>query len=164
MTNYRNLVTSILLVSSLGFVAAPALAEHKDCRHDGNSKDYSEPRMDHMEKHHKKLHAALKLTTEQEGAWTKFTAAEKPMAKSEPGKSEDWSKLTTPERADKMLERMKEHQTHMAEHVQALKEFYAALTPEQQKIFDQFHSRHHDEMKGKMKHRSEGSDKATQKP
>jgi protein CpxP len=62
------------------------------------------------------------------------------MAKPEPGKPEDWAKLTTPERADKMMERMREHQSRMFEHLVALKDFYAVLTPEQKKTFDDFHS------------------------
>jgi protein CpxP len=39
-----------------------------------------------------------------------------------------------------MLERMKEQQSRMTEHVLALKDFYAVLTPEQKKTFDDFHS------------------------
>ena len=62
------------------------------------------------------------------------------MAKPAPAKPEEWAKLTTPERADKMVERMREQQSRMFEHVAALKEFYAVLTPEQKKTFDDFHS------------------------
>jgi Spy/CpxP family protein refolding chaperone len=153
MTSYRTLVTSVLLASGLGFAAAPALAEHQDCGNEYHHMDYSKHRMEHMEKHHEKLHAALKLTPEQEGAWTKFTSAEKPMARAESGKPEDWSKLTTPEREDTMLQRMKEQQTRMTEHVLALKEFYAMLTPEQKNTFDKFHSDPHHGKKEKMKHR-----------
>ena len=136
MTGYRTLATSVLLASALGFAAAPALAGHPNCGAKGEHGDFSEHRAEHMQKHHQKLHAALKLTADQEGAWKKLMDSEPPMGKMESGKSDDWAKLTTPERADKMLERMKEHQAHQVEHVAALKEFYAVLTPEQKKVFD----------------------------
>ena len=99
MTRYRTLVSSLLLSSSLGFVAMPVLAAPQDCGHMGSRGEFPEHRAEQREQHHKKLHAALKLTPEQEGAWTKLTSSEHPMGKAEHMKSEDWSKLTTPERA-----------------------------------------------------------------
>jgi hypothetical protein len=52
----------------------------------------------------------------------------------------DMSKLTTPERIDKMKEmraqRMGEMAAEMDKRGAATKTFYAALTPEQQKLFD----------------------------
>jgi len=93
-----------------------------------------------MEQHQKKLLEALKLTPDQEPAWKKFVASEGPAPISRAAaKPEDWSKLSSPERADRALEMMKERQTRMGEHVVALKEFYAVLTPEQKKTFDDFH-------------------------
>ncbi|MDE2442508.1 MAG: Spy/CpxP family protein refolding chaperone, partial [Betaproteobacteria bacterium] len=47
------------------------------------------------------------------------------------------AKLTAPERADKMLEIQKQHQEAMSKHVAAMKDFYAQLTPEQKKVFDE---------------------------
>jgi Spy/CpxP family protein refolding chaperone len=164
MTRYRTLVSSLLLASSLGFVAAPALAAKQGCGPKGAPGEMMEHHGKHMEQHHKKLHAALKLTSEQEGAWTKLMASEHPMTKAEPMKHEDMAALTTPERADKMLERMKEHQTHQVEHVAALKEFYAVLTPEQQKVFDDFHSAPRTGMHAKRKHHATEPAKPTQKP
>ena len=46
------------------------------------------------------------------------------------------AKLTSPERMEIMVERMKERENQMAAQLNALKTFYATLSPEQQKIFD----------------------------
>ena len=96
-----------------------------------------------MEKHQAVLKAQLKLTPAQEGAWTAFTDSMKPAAAMMPMQRPDpvgMAKLTTPERLDKMKalrdERMKTMTTAMDMHVEATKTFYAALTPEQQKVFD----------------------------
>ncbi len=139
MTSYRTFASSLLLASSLGALAAPAVAAPQDCGPAGMRGAW-EYRGERMAQHHQQLHDALKLTPEQEGAWKKLIDSQHPMARMQPGKADDWAKLTTPERADRMLERMKEQQSRMTEHVLALKDFYAVLTPEQKKTFDGFHS------------------------
>lgn len=94
-----------------------------------------------MEKYHEqhlaKLHDKLKLTAQQEPAWKKFTA-NNPMAdKSLRPDPAEMAKLNAPQRLEKGLEHMKAMEAKMTEHLAALKEFYAVLTPEQQKIFDE---------------------------
>lgn len=94
-----------------------------------------------MEKRHAQhlatLHDKLKLTAQQEPAWKKF-AAVNPMAdKSVRPDPAEMAKLNAPQRMEKGLEHMKTMEAKMAEHLAALKEFYAVLTPEQQKIFDE---------------------------
>ena len=95
-----------------------------------------------MDKRHAALKVQLKLTPAQESAWTTFTDAAKPpvgMMAKRPDMA-DMAKLTTPERLDKMKElraqRMGEMASAMDQHAQAVKTFYAVLTPEQQKVFD----------------------------
>lgn len=46
------------------------------------------------------------------------------------------SKKTAPERMQTMIDRMKTHEKELTEQLAALKVFYAKLTPEQQRIFD----------------------------
>lgn len=82
------------------------------------------------------LHGKLKLTDQQEPAWKTFTDKIKPMPKAERPDFEAMSKLPTPERMDRMQALSKEHQERQAAHIAAVKEFYAQLTPEQQKTFD----------------------------
>ncbi len=161
MTSYRTFASSLLLASSLGILAAPVLAAPKDCGPVGMHGDW-EHRDERMAQHHKQLHDALKLTPDQEGAWKKFIDSEPPMAKAEPVKPEEWAKLTTPQRADKMLERMREHQSRMFEQVTALKDFYDVLTPEQKKTFDDFHSAPQPGMRGK--HGPRSMERAAPKP
>lgn len=140
MTRYQTLFSSVLVASSLGLLAAPVIAARQDCGPGEGRGELMGHHGKQMEQHHKKLQTALKLTPAQEEAWKKLLDSEMPMVMSAPMKPDGLVKLTTPERAEKMLERMKEKQLHQAEHVAALKEFYAVLTPEQQKSFDAFHS------------------------
>ena len=95
-------------------------------------------RMEKMhEQHLATLHDKLKLTAQQETAWKKF-AAVNPMAdKSARPDPAEMAKLNAPQRLEKGLEHMKTMEAKMTEHLAALKEFYAVLTPEQQKIFDE---------------------------
>jgi len=99
------------------------------------------------------LHDQLKLTADQEGAWKTFIGSMKPPQSTPKDSTADWGKLTTPQRADKMLAMAKMHQQEMESHVKALKTFYAALTPAQQKIFDNVHSGHGAMMQQRMEHR-----------
>jgi Spy/CpxP family protein refolding chaperone len=51
----------------------------------------------------------------------------------------------------------------MADHVSALKAFYATLTPEQQKTFEDFHAGPHGGMPGKPGPKAQRSDKPANK-
>lgn len=165
MNRFRTLAPSILLASLLGFLAAPAVAAIHQCASTeacGNMMEHCGERMD---QHHKKLHEALKLTPDQEAAWKKMMDTKPSMAKPDHEMHDDMAKLTTPERAEKMLARMKKQQARMTDHVAAITSLYAELTPEQKKIFDDFHSAQHagkHEKHGKTKHHADGADKKTQ--
>ena len=81
--------------------------------------------------------AELKLTPEQEPAWNAFIARTQPQATpARPGPREDWSKLTTPQRLDRMQAHKAERDAVMAKRVEAIKSFYASLNVDQQKVFD----------------------------
>lgn len=140
MNPYRKITHAILLVASLGtMAAAPALAAPA-CDHDNDRQGWHARK---WEQHHARLHDALKLTAEQEPGWKKLLESEPPRAGQGRAEREDWSKLSTPERAEKRLELSKARQAQATEHLAALKAFYATLTPEQQTIFDGFHRGHH---------------------
>ena len=107
-----------------------------------------------MAKRQADLKAALKITPAQEGAWTTYTAAMQPTAgmraRPTPEQRAEMDKLTTPQRIDKMrdlrAQRMTEMNAAMTKRGDATKALYAALTPEQQKVFDaeqKKHSGHH---------------------
>ena len=161
MNTYRRLAQSVLLATGLGaFIAAPAFAE-PDCAAMGGHEAHAEHRSKMMEQHHKQLHDALKLTAEQEPGWKKLMDSEQPKpSTSGASKTEDWSKLTTPERAEKMLELGKARQEHMSEYVGALKGFYASLSVEQKKIFEDMHASQQGGMRGKPGSRNPGAGSA----
>jgi protein CpxP len=102
-----------------------------------------------MNKHLGELKTKLQITAAQEGAWTAFTAnmqapaGKGPMSR-EDGKKmhEEMQKLTTPERIDRMKAMHAERQAIMDKRAEGVKALYAALTPEQRKVFDtQAHDR-----------------------
>jgi hypothetical protein len=90
--------------------------------------------------------AALKLklhiTPAQEAAWTTYTDALKPKPRAPiAGAPADLSHMTTPERLDRMhtlhAERMAEMTAQLDQRAQATKTFYAVLSADQQKVFDE---------------------------
>jgi hypothetical protein len=93
-------------------------------------------------KHLADLKAKLKITASQEAAWTTFSESMKPPADmmGKPMDHAEMDKLTTPERIDKMRAQHKEHMASMEADMDkrgdATKAFYAALSPDQKKLFD----------------------------
>ena len=86
------------------------------------------------------LKEKLKLTAAQESAWTQFTAAMQPGERPARPDFKELDKLTTPERIDRMRELRARHSAQADKRGEAVKTFYAALSPEQQKTFDaEFH-------------------------
>ena len=85
------------------------------------------------------LKETLKITPAQEGAWTTFTSTMQPSADMHKRRMEmraEMDKLTTPERIDKMRALHTQRDAEMDRRSNATKSFYAALNPEQQKVFD----------------------------
>ena len=95
-----------------------------------------------------RLHDLLQIKPDQEPAFHTFlTSLEQlrpqhgpgqgkgPDARG-PGAGEHMPPLTTPERLDRMAQRQAERQQRMQKASAVIKTFYAALTPEQRKVFD----------------------------
>lgn len=96
-------------------------------------------------KHQADLKVRLKITPAQEAAWTSYTAAMQPPARSgaRPDRAAvraELAKLSTPERIDKMhalrTGRMAEMTAAMDKRGAATKTFYATLSAEQKKVLD----------------------------
>ncbi len=128
------------LLAALGFSAvaqtpppagAPAPRHERMARHDPAKMQ------EHMAKRQAELKAKLQITGAQEGAWNAFTSAIKPPADrpARPDRAE-FAKLTTPERIDRMQAMKVRRDAEMAKRADATKTFYAALSPDQQKVFD----------------------------
>jgi hypothetical protein len=88
----------------------------------------------------KEFHDAIGLRPDQEGAWQTLTAALTPPAGErrgmERGRGGEGAQLTTPQRLDRMAQRMAERQTRFQQRADAIKRFYAVLDARQQKTFD----------------------------
>ena len=91
------------------------------------------------ERHAEHLRAILQLRPEQEPALKAFIAAMQPspeqMQRRE-GEHGEARNLPTPQRLDRLQARMAEHQAAFARRADAIKRFYAQLTPSQQRAFD----------------------------
>lgn len=108
------------------------------------------------ERHMDDLKSALKLKPAQEPKWNEFAAALAPKERTrmDGAKREEFAKLTTPERLDKMRELRQQREAAAAQRDAATRQFYASLTPEQQKTFDERTLRpmmHADGMDGKRR-------------
>ena len=106
----------------------------------GQGRDRFEAR---REQRQKVLHDALGLRADQEGAWQAFiTSSHRRDGERGPGMRRRDSaegqrvEISTPERLDRMAQRMAERQSRFAQRADAIKRFYAALDPRQQKTFD----------------------------
>lgn len=148
---FKSLVIASLLAGA-GF-SAMAQKPAPDATTDGKPRMEQHQRMDpaKMEEMHAKrmaeLKTRLKITPAQEDAWTTFTTAMKPPArdaKQRPDRAE-LDKLSTPERVDKIralrTQHMADMQAAMDKRDEAIKTFYAVLSPEQKKLFDAEHAR-----------------------
>mgnify|MGYP003408835650 CR=1 FL=1 len=100
--------------------------------------EFQAKRADHFAKRQAKLHDALKLGAAQEPAWAAYQAAIKPsgapMARGERG---DWKTMSAPQRMEMRIEMSRARLARMEAHLAATKTLYAALSPEQQKLFDE---------------------------
>lgn len=86
------------------------------------------------------LKEKLKLVPAQEAAWQAFTQSAKPGLMAPGGDRQamraSFAKMTAPQRMDAMLEKADTRRAHLAARAEAVKAFYAQLTPEQQAVFD----------------------------
>ncbi len=120
----------------------------RDCGYGyGMPGQMSDRQIERMEKirtkHQDSLYEKLKLTAKQEAAWKKFTASQPVPGKKDRPDPAEMEKLNAPQRMEKGLEHMRAMEKAVTEHLAAVKEFYAVLTPEQQKIFDEQTQRRH---------------------
>lgn len=90
-----------------------------------------------------RLHDELKITPAQENAWNAFVASMKPPARTGQGASQDarperaaWAGLSAPQRMAKHIDMQKQRTAAMEQRLASLNSFYAVLTPDQKKTFD----------------------------
>ena len=119
-------------------------------RHGHGQKFTPEQRAAFRAKRVAKLHDELKITPAQEKSWNAFVASMQPPARAQ-GQRPDraaWARLSAPERMAKSIDMQKRRTAAMEQRLGALNSFYAALTPEQKKTFDDKAAR----MQNRFKH------------
>lgn len=122
-----------ITVAMLGLTTS-AVAQWND---GGQGMGHDSGRMEKMrEQHETALHDKLKLNASQEKAWQAFIAEGKELRPKKRPDPLEFAGLTAPQRMEKMLDRMHDREARMEKMLGALKTFYAVLTPQQQKIFD----------------------------
>lgn len=136
------LLAAVLATSTLAVLAHPAGSPPPE----GSGMQQGEPerrahRQERMQAHLAQRAAALKaelqLTPEQEGSWNAYVAAMKPpAAAAHPGR-EDFAQLSTPERLDRMRTLRQQREAEFDRRDAATRSFYAGLSAEQKKTFDQ---------------------------
>lgn len=156
----KHLLIATAVVGVLGGTASAwAVGSHRgDCAgmKEGPRAERMQERMQarHSE-HQAQLKAALQLTPAQESAWARYQQSHpRHGATASMGDRGQWEQLNTPERMEQMLAARKARDSEMAEHLAALKAFYATLTPEQQRTFDEQHRRGRGGMHGMRSHHS----------
>jgi protein CpxP len=134
-----------LATASLAQDAPPAAPAAPGATHDHHWGDHHDAdpaaRRAHMAAH---LSAVLQLQPSQQAALAAFLDSMKPPQNMASGDVKDrmehargeMDHLSTPERLDKMLAHVDEMRAHLVAHAAAVKQFYAQLTPSQQKAFD----------------------------
>jgi hypothetical protein len=119
--------------------AGPGAAPHAqpgERRHDpARMEQMRAQRQERMAKRLAELKGKLQITSAQEGAWTTWTSALQPAQFQRPDRAE-FARLTTPERIDRMRALRVQRNAEMDKRMDATKTFYAALAPEQKKVFD----------------------------
>jgi hypothetical protein len=118
--NFRKPVTA--LAFTLLMVAGPVAAQPDDPSQWSN-----------------RLHGALRLRPDQEQAWQTFQQANGPGAQEDARRQdafERMGRLRAPQRMDLSIQMMRSDLQDMERRGDALKAFYATLSPDQQAVFD----------------------------
>ncbi|MDR1646691.1 MAG: Spy/CpxP family protein refolding chaperone [Zoogloeaceae bacterium] len=142
----RSVVLAFLAASSLALGLGTAAARGGDdngwCGHRAYAGKtvHAEKFQERLQQRQERLHKALKLSAAQEKDWQAFTQKVAPGTDDlKRPASEDFRKLTTPERLEKMLAFSQQHQKFMTARLEAVKTFYNTLSAEQKQTFDEFH-------------------------
>lgn len=141
----RPLLASVLIATG-GAAATAQPAAHAE--HHARM-DRAQMQQRHSERQ-AELRERLNLSAAQQAAWAAYAAAMQPPADAGHGggaqdrhqRRAEMQALTTPERIDRMAAMQQQRHAEMTRRGNATKAFYAALDPDQQKIFDE-HWREH---------------------
>ena len=139
MTQFRSLLSATALATAAfaGTALASGYAQGERSHDHAHSAKDSERGGKGFERRMTELKSKLQLTPAQEGAWTKFADAMRPATARPQPDHDAMMKLPTPERIDQMRALHQQQTAQMDQRGEAAKAFYATLTPEQKKRFDE---------------------------
>ncbi|HEY8049029.1 MAG TPA: Spy/CpxP family protein refolding chaperone [Ramlibacter sp.] len=108
---------------------------------DGQMREHIQQHMQQrMQRRMEGLKRILQITPNQEGAWNAWATAMRPAQPMQAGwhhEREEFSRMTTPERIDRLRQVRARRDAEMDRRADATKVFYTQLTPPQQKAFDE---------------------------
>ena len=140
-------VTRFAAAAAALCLSSSALAQDQpapmgEMQHQGG--EHAEWRQAHQQHRAQRLHDILNIRPDQEPAFKAFIADVRPHEHGDQAEHQDAgaTPLTTPERLDHMAARMAQHQAAFQRRAEAVKRFYAALSPQQQRAFDALHAMH----------------------
>ena len=139
MTTLRKTIVTALATLSLAAASLPAMA-HSHAGHDGQHmtrEQRAEKMAQRFDARQARLHDALKLSTGQQRAWEAYQSAMKPQPRAMQGERQPVAGLSAPDRMQRRIDAGKLRLARMEARLAATKAFYAQLTPEQQKAFDE---------------------------
>lgn len=147
---------SVLLAAGVG-IGSVSLAAHAQqpaaagnaAPAAGSQERSPEKKRERMEQRQAELRAKLNLNANQDTAWKAYVARMRPADMSQRPSRAEMEQLSVPERMEKRLAFMKQAEQRLTERLAATRDFYAVLSPEQQKIFN-------DEFKGRRGHGHHG--------
>ena len=139
----KHLLTAIAALS-LGAAALGAQAQAQAPNqpaegrygHAANQEQRAAKRAEFAARRAAKLHDELKITPAQESAWSAFVASMKPQPRGERPDRTAQARLTAPQRLAQHIEMQKRRTAAMEQRLGAVNSFYAVLSPEQKKTFD----------------------------
>jgi len=147
MTTFRKNLLSALAALSMGAAAfgahaqtqaptQPAEGRYGHAASQEQRAEFKAKRAEFAARRVAKLHDDLKITPAQENAWNAFVASMKPQAHGQRPDRAAQAGLTAPQRLAQHIERQKQRTAMMEQRLGAVNSFYAVLTPEQKKTFD----------------------------
>ena len=133
-------VLALSIASAAGAQPAPpppgAARDHAGPDHEAFREHMQARRQERLQT----LHDALSLRADQESAWQAYVDGMRPPegreGRERVARAEGSAPMTTPERIDRMMQRMSERQAAFSRRAEDIKHFYAALSPAQQRTFD----------------------------
>jgi hypothetical protein len=140
MNAFRKSLAIGMTVLSLG--AASVAVHAEEARQHPHHEQMAAKMAEHFQARQQKLHDALKLSAQQEAAWTTYQAAIKPQAREGRPERAAFKTMSTPERMQAMIDLSKQRTARMEQHLTAVSAFYGQLSAEQKQTFDKFSAHH----------------------